>query len=167
MHLYLAICSLIFNQTIIWVWSIFFSNKKYSDNWYQIAISLYHLTKMTYFIASTCISKHFQFDAFDIKPTHSLPPLSPKRSWNIYFSYTEAYIFHFEKCFAKISCSWNKQIIIISRHQYEFPPGHTPKADLGSDYEIFFICSALGKLGGLQSPLRTEVWNIFVFFFSP
>lgn len=144
-----------------------FSNKKYFDNWYQIAITIiYHSTKMTYFISSTCISKHFQFDAFDIKPNHSLPlSLSLKRSWNIYLSYTEAFIFNFEKCSAEISCSWNKQIIFISRHQDEFPPGHTPKADLRSDYDFFPIRSALGKLGGLQSPLRTEVWNISVFFF--
>lgn len=144
MHLYLAICSLIFNQTIIFEFDrFFFQIKNILIIDIKTAILLYHLTKMTYFIASTCISKHFQFDAFDIKPNHSLPPLSLKHSWNIYLSYTEAFIFNFEKCFAKISCSWNKQIIIISRHQYEFPPGHTPKADLGSDYEFFFhmFCS--------------------------
>lgn len=143
----------------------FFSNKKYSDNWYQIAILLYHLTKLTYFIASTCISKHFQFDAFEIKPNHSLPPLSLKRSWNIYLSYTEAYLFNFEKCFAKISCSWNKQIIIISRHQYEFPPGHTPKADLGSDYEFFSYVLLWVSLGAcsLLYALKCETYLSFFF----
>lgn len=143
-----------------------FSNKKYFDNWYQIAITIiYHLTKMTYFISSTCISKHFQFDAFEIKPNHSLPlSLSLKRSWNIYLSYTEAFYSTLRNVLLKYHAHEINKLFLYQDTKTSFHQGILQKQTSGL-IMIFFPYVLLWVSLGACSLLYALKYETYLSFF--